>query len=40
MTSDTDQLLPNHTASHRRKRQASHKPTSKQKGIVSIKTFV
>ena len=40
MTSDTDQLLPNHTASHRRWPQASQTPALKQQGLVSIKNFV
>jgi len=40
MTSNTDQLLTNHTASHRRWKQVSHTPTWKLQGLVSIKTFV
>jgi len=40
MTSDTEQLLPKHTMSHRRWPQASRTPASKLQRLVSIKTFV
>jgi hypothetical protein len=38
MTWDTDQHLPNHTATHRRRPLASHTPASKLQVLVSIKT--
>jgi len=40
MMSDTDYLLPNHTSSHRRWPQASHKPAAIPQRLVSLKTFV
>ena len=40
MTSDTDQLAPNHAASNGMWPKASHTSASKHQGFVSIKTFV